>query len=504
MCGIVGTYPEEDVESIRRGLAMLRHRGPDEQGIAGTPAGTLGHSRLAILDVAEGQQPMVERDSWIVFNGEIYNYRDLRDCFDEAVATDSDTEVILKLYRTHGPDAISMLDGMFAFAISDGEELFLARDPLGIKPLYWSLHNERLYFASEIKSLAWLTSDIQEFPPGYWWHSDCGFHKYTRLEKPHPPIILDAGSRPDDAALKTIQNALRKAVQKRLIADDMVEVGVSLSGGIDSSIVAALAREGRERLDTFVVGTPQSEDIEASQQVADYLGTRHHRYIYTFKEMLDALPEVIYHLESFDAALIRSSIPNYFLARLASDHVKVILTGEGADELFAGYAYLRPFTDPGSLHRELWIITSGLHNTNLQRADRMSMAFGLEARVPFLDENLVNLVFNLPPEWKMQESDWPEKELLRRSVAGLLPDNIVRRPKQKFSDGAGSINLLAEQANATISDAAFERERCISDDVVLRSKEELLYYRIFDEMFGDRIPPEVIGRTRSITRGELN
>jgi asparagine synthase (glutamine-hydrolysing) len=504
MCGIVGTYPEEDAESIGRGLAMLGHRGPDEQGIAVIPAGTFGHSRLAILDVANGQQPMAEQDSWIVFNGEIYNYRDLRDQIDGEATTDSDTEVILKLYREYGPEAVSMLDGMFAFAISDSNGLFLARDPLGIKPLYWSLHNDRLYFASEIKSLAWLTSDIQEFPPGYYWHSSSGFHKYSQLEKAHPPIILDAERRPSDDALKLIQDALREAVQKRLIADDLVDVGVSLSGGLDSSIVAALACEGRDRLDTFVVGTPESEDIEASQQVADYLGTQHHRYIYTFEEMLAALPEVIYHLESFDAALIRSSIPNYFLARLAADHVKVILTGEGADELFAGYAYLRPFTDPGSLHRELWVITSSLHNTNLQRADRMSMAFGLEARVPFLDENMVDMVFNLPPEWKMQESDWPEKELLRRSVAELLPDNIVRRPKQKFSDGAGSINLLTEHANETISDAAFEQERRVSDDVVLRSKEELLYYRVFDEMFGDRVPPEVIGRTRSITRGELN
>ena len=504
MCGIVGTYPEEDVESIGRGLGMLQHRGPDEQGIADTPVGTLGHSRLAILDVAEGQQPMAERDSWIVFNGEVYNYRDLKNEFDEDVETDSDTEVILKLYKHYGTDTASMLDGMFAFAISDNDSLFLARDPLGIKPLYWSLHDERLYFDSEIKSLAWMTSDIQEFPPGYWWHSDCGFRKYTELEKTHPPIILDTVHRPDGDALQIIQDALREAVQKRLIADDLVEVGVSLSGGLDSSIVAALAREGRDRLDTFVVGTPESEDIEASQQVADFLGTNHHRYIYTFDEMLDVLPEVIYHLESFDAALIRSSIPNFFLARLASDHVKVILTGEGADELFAGYAYLRPINDPVTLHRELWKITSMLHNTNLQRADRMSMAFGLEARVPFLDENLVDMVFNLPPEWKMQESDWPEKELLRRSVVELLPDNIVRRPKQKFSDGAGSIDLLAEHANTTISDAAFERERQVSDLVTLRSKEELLYYRIFNEQFGDRVPPEVIGRTRSITRGELN
>jgi asparagine synthase (glutamine-hydrolysing) len=281
-------------------------------------------------------------------------------------------------------------------------------------------------------------------------------------------------------------------------------VGVSLSGGLDSSIVASLARETKETLDTFVVGTSQSEDIGASQQVADHLGTRHHRYTYTFDEMLKALPDVIYHLESFDAPLVRSAIPNYFLARLASDHVKVMLTGEGADELFAGYEYLKPITDPETLNDELRVITARLHNTNLQRTDRMTMAHGLEGRVPFLDTQMIEMAFDLPAHWKLQAPDWPEKELLRRAFADMLPEMIVRRPKQKFSDGAGSIDLLAQHAEETIADTEFARERELTEQVILRSKEELLYYRIFQDVFGDELSPDIVGTTRSITLDELH
>ncbi len=504
MCGIMGSYPKEDEDAVDAGISMLQHRGPDAQQVTETPSGTFGHSRLAILDVAEGHQPMTAQGHWIILNGEIYNYHDLQTKLDKPVSTDSDTEVVLRLYVQYGPDCVSLLDGMFAFAIADADHLFLARDPLGIKPLYYTTHRQRLYFASEIKSLIGLSPDIKEFPPGYWWHSDQGFYKYGQVDKPEPPIHLSAPPRPGRADLKDIQEALRDAVHKRLIADVGVPVGVSLSGGLDSSIVAALAREVKPDLDTFVVGTAESEDIAVSYMVSEYLDTHHHAYIYTFDEMLKILPEVIYHLESFDAALIRSSIPNYFLAQLASDHVKVILTGEGADELFAGYEYLKPVDDPDRLHSELWTITSSLHNTNLQRADRMTMAHGLEARVPFLDTDVIDLAFNLPPEWKLQEDDWPEKELLRRSVAELLPDEVVDRPKQKFSDGAGSINLVAEHANDTISDDEFLRERNVGENVELRSKEELLYYRIFRGIFGDSLQPDIVGRTRSVTPGELN
>jgi asparagine synthase (glutamine-hydrolysing) len=219
--------------------------------------------------------------------------------------------------------------------------------------------------------------------------------------------------------------------------------------------------------------------------------------------MLAALPEIIYHLESFDAPLIRSAIPNFFLAKLASDHVKVILTGEGADELYAGYDYLTPVQDPIELDDELKTLTGRLHNTNLQRADRMTMAHGLEGRVPFLDANVVDISLGLPAAWKLRRQDWPEKSLLRNSFRSILPDRIAARPKEKFSRGAGSMDMLASYAHEKISDEEFARQRTPAEQISLHSKEELLYFNIFRDTFGDQIPLESIGRTRSITNDEV-
>lgn len=257
-------------------------------------------------------------------------------------------------------------------------------------------------------------------------------------------------------------------------------------------------------LDTFVVGMEGSEDVTRSQEVANALGTRHHVYLYDFQEMLDVLPQVIYHLESFDAALVRSAIPNYFLARLASRHVKVMLTGEGADEIFGGYEYLSGMTDPQQFQRELWTITTSLHNTNLQRTDRMTMAHSIEGRVPFLDKEMIRLGLSLPPELKFHTGGGTEKTLLRRAFAGILPDRVLQRPKQKFSHGTGSRDLLARFANARISDKDLADAQIQHPQANLRSKEELFYYRIFREQFGERIPSQTVGRTRSVTKGELN
>lgn len=502
MCGIAGTYPEKDRNFIEKSIGLLDHRGPDDNRIVDASKGTLGHTRLAIIDVSGGHQPMRENQHLITFNGQIYNFRQLRQSLSDRLTTDSDTEVILKLYKAHGPNCVALLDGMFAFAIMDGENLFLARDHLGIKPLYYAIKKGRLFFASEMKALLRLAGEILEFPPGHWWHSQYGLKQYYQL--PRGTLFEETPDRsPEPGDLSKIRREIRRAVHKRLIADADVPIGVSLSGGLDSSIVAALAREVKDRLDTFVIGTPDSTDIPASQHMAAFLGTRHHVYQYTFEEMLDVLPEVIYHLESFDAPLVRSAIPNYFLAKLASDHVKVLLTGEGADELYAGYEYLKPVQDANELDSELVHLTSKLHNTNLQRADRMTMAHGLEGRVPFLDMTFVDMSMALPAEWKLHREDWPEKALLRRSFSALLPGFIADRPKAKLSRGAGSMDLMASYAHDTITDVDFASNRVLSPLVSLQSKEEMLYYQIFRNIFGDQIPLESVGRTHSITNNEV-
>lgn len=503
MCGIAGSFPKGDTQLVSAGIKKIKHRGPDDDAVVKTNNGTLGHARLSIIDVQQGHQPMVDGDTWIAFNGEVYNFIELKSMIERELVTKSDTEVVMQLYQQLGPDCVALLDGMFAFAIMANGSLFLARDPLGIKPLYYAVMDNTLYFASEIKALSGMSSAIKEFPAGHWWHSEYGMRQYHHINK--ATIFRNT----DDAnvnqkVLSNIREKLQNAVEKRMIADDDVPVGVGLSGGLDSSIVAAFARSQREDLNTFVVGVADSEDLEASFEVANHLGTNHHVYQYSLDEMIEVLPEVIYHLESFDAPLIRSAIPNYFLAKVAAEHVKVILTGEGADELYAGYEYLYDIDDPEKMQKELLIITGNLHNTNLQRADRMSMAHGIEARVPFLDKEFVDFSLALPSAWKFSNHEQVEKYLLREACKGIIPENILNRPKSKFSDGAGSIDLLSDYANNNISDTEFVQHEDIIDKVGLRSKEELFYYQIFQGVFGEDLSLDIIGRTRSITTTELN
>lgn len=494
MCGIAGVFSKQDPELVERMLDKLNHRGPDGRDIKNLSAGTLGHTRLAILDIEGGHQPMGIDSTWITFNGEIYNYRELAHTY---LATDSlqtrcDTEVILHLYRKLGPRCVELLDGMFAFAILDGNDLFMARDPLGIKPIYCGRNNSSFYFASEVKALAEATDKIYEFPAGCWFHSRKGWHSYFDIDE------VAKGVPGEVDILESIRAVLKEAVQKRLLGD--VPVAVSLSGGLDSSIVAMLAKQQEDELYSFAVGMEDSEDLTAARKVAQILGTRHYERIYTAGEILNILPKAVYHLESFDPALVRSAIPNYFLADMASEHVKVILTGEGADEIYARYDYLRSIESPDELQGEMIDITAELHNTNLQRADRIPMAFGLEARVPFLDVKSVALGLGLPAAHKVHR-DWPTKYLLRQAFRSDLPQETVNRPKQKFSKGAGSSDFIAEVAKREVSDAEFQSE---SNRLLKRwgyhllSKEALYYYNMLRQYYEDRWVFPSMGHSRSL------
>lgn len=495
MCGICGSYHSTKETPVRLMVAALAHRGPDGQGVRGYPNAVLGHTRLAIIDPASGHQPMEVEGSGLVFNGEIYNFRQLRhdDLAGEDVRTNSDTEVLLRLYRKLGPAAVDKLDGMFAFAIVHQGDLFLARDPLGIKPLYYGWQDEVFHFASEIKALAPICEEIREFPAGNWFHSRLGWNQYYGIGTE----IRDFYGHEDDA-MREYRSVLARAVTKRLIAD--VPVGVSLSGGLDSSIVAWLATREHPHIETFAVGMEGGQDLPAARLVAKTLQTVHHELVYTEDDMVQALPEVLRHLESFDPALVRSAIPNYFLARLAATRVKVMLTGEGADELFAGYDYMDQYAKPGDLARELIIVTKALHNTNLQRADRMGMAHGLEARVPFLDRESVAVALGVPAQWKLHEHRVP-KAFLRKAFAGELPDGIINRPKLKFSAGTGSSRILETIAESGISDADFaaERQRMMRLwRYALPNKEALYYYRILSGYMEDPVLFSLMGVSRSL------
>jgi asparagine synthase (glutamine-hydrolysing) len=494
MCGIAGVYHSQSPAEVRRMLERIGHRGPDGRGVKELPAGTLGHTRLAIIDVEGGIQPMGVDGVWTVFNGEIYNFRELARDHLQGVAlkTRSDTEVLVELFRKYGPRSVELLDGMFAFALIDGDRLFMARDPLGIKPLYCGERDGAFFFASEIKALALETDQIREFPAGHWYDSDAGWHAFYEVD---PPALDMPG---EAEAIEEVRQTLGEAVKKRLIAD--VPVGISLSGGLDSSIVAQLANHGTDHLHSFAVGMQGSEDLPAARHMSKVLGTQHHERSYTEADMLEVLPKVIYHLESFDPALVRSAIPNFLLAETASEYVKVILTGEGADEIFAGYDYLRSYQDAALLQSELVGITAALHNTNLQRADRMAMAFGLEARVPFLDMKSVALGLGLPAKWKTHRAK-PAKFLLREAFRGDLPSRITNRPKQKFSKGAGSSDVIARRAKAMVSDKDLESERArllYEWNYRLPNKEALYYYRLLRESFEDQWIFPTLGKSRSL------
>jgi asparagine synthase (glutamine-hydrolysing) len=272
------------------------------------------------------------------------------------------------------------------------------------------------------------------------------------------------------------------AVERQLMGD--VPVGVFLSGGLDSSLVAAIAAkvlaERGERLQTFAVGTESSPDLAAARRVAEFIGSDHHETTYNAEDALEALPDVVRCIESFDPGLVRSAVPNYMLARFTAEHVKVVLTGEGADELFAGYDYLREIKDADELHDELVRTVRSLHNLNLQRCDRVTMAHGLEARVPFLDREVINWALRLPPKEKLSNGDSPEKRLLREAFDGWLPHDLLWRDKAEFGDGSGARDVLSEVTEAAISDDEFEAERGAVTPP-LRTKEELAYYRIFRE-----------------------
>ena len=479
-------------------LRRLEHRGPDDHGEIELGRSWLGHRRLSIVDVHSGRQPLATRgeDLWLVGNGEIYNHEDIRTQLARAeYATRSDNEVALHLLAERGPRALGELEGMFALLAASPDGRFVAaRDPVGIKPLYWARSGERVRFASEMAAFDDdLRSCLEVFPPGCHWTPEGGLERFA--EAVPPPVAKAPGGLVDEHELEATRQVLTASVERQLMGD--VPVGVFLSGGLDSSLVAAiaarlLAHRG-ERLKTFAVGTDGSPDVLAARAAAEHLGTEHHERVYTPDEALEAVPAVVRAMEHFDPSLVRSAVPNFLLAEMTARHVKVVLTGEGADELFAGYEYLRDFSEPDQLHREITRTVEALHNLNLQRCDRVTMAHGLEARVPFLDREVIAFALRLPAESKLAGPGRPEKRLLREAFAGWLPDELLWRDKSQFGDGSGAAAVLTAAMEETVGEDDLELER---EAVVppIRTGEELAYFRIFRKHLPGVRPERTVAR----------
>ncbi|MGH2476819.1 MAG: asparagine synthase B [Candidatus Limnocylindrales bacterium] len=481
MCGIAGIWGTDDRARVERIMDGVRHRGPDGSGVHVQATGVLGHRRLAIMDPEGGDQPLYDEAHAlaIVANGEIYNFPQLRPdlAARHAFRTTSDIEAVLHLYEECGVDTPAALKGMFTLAICSEDHLFLARDPIGIKPLYYGSWTDPqgatiMAFGSEMKPLADWVDDLHEFPPGHYFDSGAGFVRY--YEVPTTPPV----TRSTEEHVALVRRGVEEAVASHMMSD--VPVGAFLSGGLDSSVIAAIARQHVDELHTFSVGIAGSSDIEAARRMAAHIGSIHHEYVMTPAEVIAKLPEIINALESFDQDLVRSAIPTYFCSRLAAEYVKVILTGEGADELFAGYAYHRTVSDPAILHQELRRSVTTLHNINLQRADRLTMLHSIEGRVPFLDTDFIALALTVPTELKlrtMPDGRVVEKWVLRAAFEDLLPADIVWRTKEQFDEGTGTIDLLADALVPLVADIDLEAYRVTTSEPV-RSAEEALYHRI--------------------------
>jgi len=506
MCGIVGVMDlKVKSESLRTQVLemskRIRHRGPDWSGIYCGEKAIIAHERLSIVDPWSGKQPLYSKDKKLVLgvNGEIYNHRQLKANLkkDYEFQTQSDCEIILALYREKGIDFIEDLNGIFAFILYDEDKdcYLIARDHIGIIPLYmgWDQFGN-FYVASELKALEGICRKIEEFLPGHYLYSKEGVVKkwYTRDWMSYDAVKSNVSN------INVLRTALEDAVKRQLMSD--VPYGVLLSGGLDSSIISAVAKKFAAKrvesdnvqeawwpqLHSFAVGLTGSPDLAAAKKVADHIGTVHHEVNFTIQEGLDAVRDVIYHLETYDVTTVRASTPMYLLARvIKSMGVKMVLSGEGADEIFGGYLYFHKAPNAQAFHEETVRKLSKLHLYDCLRANKSLASWGVEGRVPFLDKEFMDVAMRLNPVDKMAGNGKMEKWILRKAFEDYLPDSIVWRQKEQFSDGVGYnwIDTLKEITSSSISDEQMKNAKYRFPINTPMTKEEYYYRAIFTEHF---------------------
>jgi asparagine synthase (glutamine-hydrolysing) len=537
MCGIFACHRHPDVQKFKptalKLAKQIRHRGPDWSGSLVCNQTILCHERLSIVGVESGAQPLTNADESIVLavNGEIYNHRLIRKHLKNTYhfKTHSDCEVIIPLYMEHDIKAPEHLDGMFSFVLYDKKQdrTIAARDPIGITTFYqgWSWKEpDAVYFASELKCLYPVCDKIVAFPPGHIFDSKTG--QTTRYFQPKWWDPTYVPSTPVD--LMGIRHALEKSVRKRLMAE--VPFGVLLSGGLDSSLVASIAQRETLRLtkaalagdnvngqglvgidddgklstaqylpqlNSFSIGLPGSPDNKAAVEVAKFLGTKHHELTFTIEDGLNALSDVIYHLETYDVTTIRASTPMYLLSRkIKAMGIKMVLSGEGSDEIFGGYLYFHAAPDKSAFHEETVRRVKNLHFADCLRANKSTSAWGLEARVPFLDKEFLEVAMGIDPKDKMITKDRIEKYILRKAfdtsddpdASPYLPDKILWRQKEQFSDGVGYgwIDGLKDNAELHVTDDMLKNPRPEWGTDVPDTKEAYWYRLMFDEHFPPR------------------
>ncbi len=505
MCGIVCAFDiKQKTDDLRpQVLEMaktIRHRGPDWSGIYSDDKVIMAHERLAIVDPASGKQPLFSPDKKLILaaNGEIYNHRELRSKFpDYDFQTESDCEIILALYKEKGHNFLDDMNGIFGFAIYDTEkdEYFIARDHMGIIPLYigWD-KNGTFYVASELKALEGICTKIELFPPGHYMSSkDSEFVKWYKRDWTEYDAVRD-----NETSIAEVKQALEDAVHRQLMSD--VPYGVLLSGGLDSSVTSAIAKKYSERrieaddkekawypqLHSFSVGLDGSPDLAAAKVVADHIGTVHHEIKFTIQEGLDAIKDVIYNIETYDITTIRSSTPMYLMARvIKSMGIKMVLSGEGADELFGGYLYFHKAPNAREFHEETVRKLDKLHMYDCLRANKSLAAWGIEGRVPFLDKEFMDVAMRINPQDKMINGERMEKWVVRKAFEDMIPESVAWRQKEQFSDGVGYswIDTLKELVEKEVTDEQMASAKFRYPIQTPINKEEYYYRSIFEGHF---------------------
>ena len=507
MCGIVCAFDiKQPVQALRPQVLKMskriRHRGPDWSGVYSDDKAIMAHERLSIVDPESGKQPLYSKDGKLVLavNGEIYNHQEIRKQFEGKYEflTKSDCEVILALYREKGPNFMEDLNGIFAFALYDIEKniYMIGRDHIGIIPLYQGWDNEGTYYvASELKALEGYCTTIEEFLPGQYYYSPDkkATQWYTRDWQSYDAVKDNVSD------IDVLRDALEAAVERQLMAD--VPYGVLLSGGLDSSIISAVAKKYAAKriesgntedawwpqLHSFAVGLEGSPDLIAARKVADHIGTIHHEIHFTVQEGLDAVRDVIYHVETYDVTTIRASTPMYLLSRvIKSMGVKMVLSGEGADEIFGGYLYFHKAPNPEELHKETVRKLDKLHLYDCLRANKSLASWGVEGRVPFLDKEFMDVAMRLNPKDKMAGSNGKmEKWILRKAFESYLPESVAWRQKEQFSDGVGYnwIDSLRAMTTEAVTDEQMAKVAETYPVNPPMNKEEYYYRTIFTDFF---------------------
>ena len=506
MCGIVCAFDIKQKTEKLRPLVLdmsktIRHRGPDWSGIYDNDKVIMAHERLAIVDPASGKQPLFSKDGKLILaaNGEIYNHRDLRKSLRNSYQfqTQSDCEVILALYQEKGVDFLDDLNGIFGFALYDSENdsYLIARDHMGIIPLYMGWDKYGTFFvASELKALEGVCTRIELFPPGHYLNSTDGeLVKWYDRDWQNFDAVKD-----NNTSILELRQALEDAVHRQLMSD--VPYGVLLSGGLDSSVTSAIAKKYSEKrieaddkekawwpqLHSFSVGLEGSPDLAAAKKVADHIGTVHHEIKFTIQEGLDAIRDVVYQLETYDITTIRASTPMYLMARvIKSMGIKMVLSGEGADELFGGYLYFHKAPNAKEFHEETVRKLSKLHMYDCLRANKSLAAWGIEGRVPFLDKEFMDVAMRINPQDKMITPERMEKWVIRKAFEDYLPESVAWRQKEQFSDGVGYdwIDTLKEVVNEKVFDEQMANAHFRYPIQTPQNKEEYYYRTIFESHF---------------------